>query len=144
MPRFKIQHITRYRYENAVRDSANQIMLFPVRDEYQEVIKHNLLISGNPLIEQHADVFGNQVGTFTHPHPHTELKIDSTCEVLTKRKPDPKDDTAIEEQWKHLEASRVVYPNIVFLRLEEFDALSELQQVMSRIHQPDLTPLQCS
>lgn len=143
MPKFKIQHITRYRYENAVRDSANQIMLFPIRDEYQEVLKHSLLISGNPLIEQHADIFGNQVGTFTHPLPHTELKIDSICEVLTKKKPEPKDDTGFEEQWKHLESARYIFPNIEFLRLEEFNALRELQEVMNRIHQPDLTPLQC-
>ncbi|MFT3932139.1 MAG: transglutaminase N-terminal domain-containing protein [Chitinophagaceae bacterium] len=39
MPRFNIRHITRYSYEEPVRDSANQVILFPIKDEYQETIK---------------------------------------------------------------------------------------------------------
>ena len=37
MPRFIIHHVTKYTYPEPVRDSANQIMLFPIKDEYQEV-----------------------------------------------------------------------------------------------------------
>jgi hypothetical protein len=49
MPEFQIQHITKYIYDSPVRDSANQIILFPIKDEYQDVIKHDALhISGKP------------------------------------------------------------------------------------------------
>jgi hypothetical protein len=48
MPRFNIHHITKYTYEGPVRDSANQIILFPIKDEYQEVLHQELTITGEP------------------------------------------------------------------------------------------------
>lgn len=144
MPKFKIQHITRYSYEIPVRDSANQIMLYPMSDDFQEVLSHRIRISGNPAIETYSDVFGNKVGTFTHPHPHSELRIDSECEVQTRPRPLPDDTIASSEQWQRLQQARFQFPEIEFLRLESFDALSEMQAAMDRIHQPELTPLQCS
>jgi transglutaminase-like putative cysteine protease len=144
MPKFKIQHITRYSYEIPVRDSANQIMLYPVSDEFQEVLFHRVSISGNPAVELHNDVFGNEVGTFTHPRPHSELRIDSVCEVLTRARPLPADTMPASEQWKILDTTKFEFPNIEFLRPEQFDALPELREAMDRIHQPELTPLQCS
>ena len=47
MPRFNIRHITRYSYEQPVRDSANQVILFPLQDEHQDVIKQDLAITGD-------------------------------------------------------------------------------------------------
>src|SRR6266581_1374290 len=38
MSRFNIHHVTRYTYDEPVRDSANQVILFPIRDEYQETV----------------------------------------------------------------------------------------------------------
>jgi hypothetical protein len=48
MPEFKIQHITKYTYEGLVRDSANQIILYPIQDDHQDVLKHELTITGDP------------------------------------------------------------------------------------------------
>ena len=45
MSKFKIRHKTTYSYETTVRDSANQIMLYPIKDAYQEVLQHDLLIT---------------------------------------------------------------------------------------------------
>ena len=144
MPKFKIQHITRYSYETPVRDSANQIMLYPVSDDFQEVLFHRISISGHPAMELHNDIFGNRVGTFTHPHPHSELRIASECEVLTRARSLPEDAVSNAEQWQMLEQFKFHFPDIEFLRLEAFDALPQKQSVMDRIHQPQLTPLQCS
>ena len=41
MPKFKIHHVTRYNYETPVRDSANQILLFPIQDDFQQVLKQD-------------------------------------------------------------------------------------------------------
>ena len=57
MPEFKIQHITRYTYDSPVRDSANQVTLFPIVDIYQDVLRHDLHITGNPLVDTHIDYF---------------------------------------------------------------------------------------
>lgn len=65
MPIFKIKHITNYKYELPVRDSANQIILFPIKDDFQKVVKHDLNISGSPEIEIFIDYYGNEIGTFT-------------------------------------------------------------------------------
>src|SRR5688572_20309416 len=102
MPKFKIHHITRYTYEVPVRDSANQIMLYPLDDDFQETMLHNLEVTGSPAIEIHKDSYDNQVGTFTHSQPHDELVIDSRLEVLTKPRPVPDDATSPMEQWELL------------------------------------------
>src|SRR5687768_18545712 len=83
MPRFKIHHVTKYSYSNPVIDSANQVILFPVQDEHQEVVKQKLHITGDPFVERYIDYYGNDVGLFMHADPHTELVIDSKIEVIT-------------------------------------------------------------
>ena len=76
MPRFKINHITKYSYHVPVIDSANQVILFPLQDEYQEVVKQKLKITNDPPVERYNDYYGNEVGLFMHAEPHTELVID--------------------------------------------------------------------
>jgi transglutaminase-like putative cysteine protease len=141
MPRFKIHHITRYTYEGSVRDSANQIMLYPVADEFQEVVLHTLTVSGNPTIEKHTDYFNNKVGTFTHSQPHHELLIDSRLEVITRRKSLPEDVKTAEMQWQELERLRFQVPYIDFLKLETSDVMNEMRQIVKEIHDPSCSPL---
>ena len=71
MPEFKIQHITKYTYPAQVRDSANQIILYPIKDEYQEVVRQELHITGDPVIDTYIDYYGNKVGSFTYSEPHS-------------------------------------------------------------------------
>jgi transglutaminase-like putative cysteine protease len=129
MPRFIIHHSTRYSYAEPVIDSANQVMLFPLKDEYQDVLSRQLNITGEPAIEIFTDYYGNETGSFMHIEPHTELLIDSAITVITKAKLLPADDTAIEEQWSHLFQIRYVVPFIDFLKQENFEALSEVKKI---------------
>src|SRR3954465_8593701 len=99
MPQFKIHHVTRYLYDVPVRDSANQIILFPVKDEYQTVLKQDLSITGEPVVDIYKDNYGNELGSFTFADAHTEMKVDSKIEVVTKARPLPDDTTPKEEQW---------------------------------------------
>ena len=62
MPRFIIHHVTQYTYPEPVRDSANQVMLFPVKDENQEVQSQQLNITGEPMVEVYKDYYGNEQG----------------------------------------------------------------------------------
>ncbi len=129
MPRFVIHHVTKYTYQEPVRDSANQIMLFPVKDENQEVESQQLIITGNPFVEIFTDYYGNQAGTFMNLEPHTELKIDSTIAIVTRPVIFPADDIAIEEQWSHLYQIRHVVPHLDFLKQENFVALDEVKKI---------------
>jgi transglutaminase-like putative cysteine protease len=142
MPEFKIQHITKYTYEGPVRDSANQIILFPIKDEYQEVIKQELSITGNPVVDTHIDYYGNEVGSFTYSDQHHMLVINSKLVVTTRQHPLPVNDIFPEQQWEDLKRLQYMVPYIDFLKQEYFEGLPELQEVVEQERHKDETPFQ--
>lgn len=144
MPKFKIRHITKYTYENTVRDSANQIMLYPIQDQYQDVLDQHIIISGNPVISVHRDYYGNEVGTFTHAQPHKQLDIDSRVTVQTSERLLPEDSVDSEIQWQEYENLRYQPDFIDFLKQERFDVLPEVERVIQEGRDKSLTPLQAS
>jgi transglutaminase-like putative cysteine protease len=144
MARFKIQHTTKYTYEVPVRDSANQIMLYPIADDHQEIISHSIAVTGNPAIDIHRDIFDNKIGTFTHAHPHQELVINSRLEVVTSGRPAPEDNLPAVEQWKEIETVKFQIPYIDFLRLETFSSLPEALKIIAEVQRPSDTPLQAA
>jgi transglutaminase-like putative cysteine protease len=129
MPRFKIHHITRYRYEAPVRDSANQVILFPIADQYQEVMKQELTITGEPVMDVYKDYYGNQIGSFMYAAAHTELVIESRVEVTTITRELPNDDQPVATQWDQLQSLRYDVLYIDFLKQEPFDAINEIKQL---------------
>ena len=129
MPKFIIHHVTKYTYPEAVRDSANQIMLYPIKDGNQELHSQRMLITGEPMVEIFKDYYGNEAGSFMNISPHKELKIESTISVVTKPINLPADNIAIEEQWNHLYQIRNIVPFVDFLKQENFVALPEVKQV---------------
>jgi transglutaminase-like putative cysteine protease len=140
MPKFKIRHLTKYRYETTVRDSANQIMLYPIKDGFQDVIQHTIEVTGDPVLENHFDFFGNEVGTFTHATPHTELAIDSKLTIFTKSRTLPTDTLPVADYWEALKAFTFELDFIDFLKQEPFEALPEIQYLIdeerSRVRSP--------
>ena len=129
MPRFIIHHVTKYTYPEPVRDSANQVMLFPIKDEYQFVQSQQLSISGEPTVERYLDYYGNETGSFTNIAPHRELRIDSTISVITQSRVFPTDDRDIASQWEYLDKIKQVVPFIDFLKQESFSSLSEVKKI---------------
>jgi len=142
MPEFEIQHITRYIYEGPVRDSANQIILFPIKDDYQDVLKQELTITGNPVVDTYTDYYGNEVGTFTYSEPHWYLNISSKVLVTTKHRELPVNDIFPAHQWEDLRRLQFMVPYIDFLKQEYFEGLDELREVVTREHGRDDTPYQ--
>ena len=144
MPRFNIHHITKYTYEGPVRDSANQVVLFPVKDEFQEVLKQDLTITGDPMVEVYKDYYGNEIGSFTNAEPHTSLVIDSRVEVITKPRPAVHDGTEKNAQWTMLEQIRWQLPYIDFLKQENFDSLAEVLEAVCPDKARNQTPLEAA
>ncbi len=140
MPEFEIQHITRYIYESMVRDSANQVILFPIKDEYQDVLKQELIITGNPVVDTHIDYYGNEVGSFTFSERHNQLTINSRVTVSTKHKPLPVNDIFPGHQWDDLKRLQNMVPYIDFLKQEYFEGLDELEKVVEKELSKDDTP----
>jgi transglutaminase-like putative cysteine protease len=141
MSKFNIRHITKYLYEVPVRDSANQIMLYPIKDDFQDVADHIIRITGNPQVALHNDYFGNEVGTFTHAQPHQELIIDSRAVVSTKPRAMPADTLPPEEQWKALEQLRNLPKFIDFLKQDFFEAVAEVKTVVDNERCKNCSPL---
>lgn len=142
MSKFKIRHITRYRYEAMVRDSANQIMLYPIKDNFQNVIQHSIVVTGSPMINMHTDYFGNTVGTFTNAQPHQELTIDSQMMVETIPKVMPADDQPVARQWDELYKLGRQLGIIDYLRHERFEAFAEVEKHIDEEKGRNHTPLE--
>src|ERR1700679_2496853 len=141
MPRFNIHHITKYTYEGPVSDGANQIVLYPVKDEFQEVLSQELTITGEPLIEVYEDYYGNEIGSFTQAEPHSILVIDSRVEVITKPKPPIDDSTEKDAQWALMEQLRWQVPYIDFLKQEQFASVTEILESICPDNARSSTPL---
>ncbi len=120
MSKFKIRHVTRYLYEDQVRDSANQIMLYPLEDEFQDTLQQSVTVTGNPVVNIHHDYYGNKVGTFTNARPHDHLIIDSQLVVITRNRTVPEDTEPAESQWRDLQSLRHHLRFIDFLKQERF------------------------
>ncbi len=140
MPEYRIKHITRYTYPSPVIDSANQVMLFPINDEQQEVKKHELIVTHHPAVEIFTDYFGNKTGIFSVIKPHTELTIQSNIEVITKEVQLPADDTASETQWDNLVVIREQFPYMDFMLQESFDAHDEVAVLVKAMMSETVTP----
>ncbi len=80
---FKIHHITKYEYEKPVKESMNEIKIFPYQCNEQEILSHELTISGNPYIHFFKDYWGNKNGVFNLLAPHKELLIESKLMLRT-------------------------------------------------------------
>ena len=142
MPEFNIKHITKYTYESMVRDSVNHIILYPLEDEYQTVLKHDLKISGNPKVDTFTDYYGNQIGFFTYSDRHRELEIYSELTVSTTHRELPAETMFSELQWEELRNLRYHVPYIDYLKWEAFDSLPELKALMGLDVKADVTPYQ--
>lgn len=83
MALFKIHHITKYEYDALVKESINEVRIFPYQCPEQEVLQHNLTITGSPIVFTFSDYWKNTVGSFNLLVPHKELIIDSKLVVRT-------------------------------------------------------------
>lgn len=105
-------------------------MLFPLADEYQELVKQKLTITGNPLIETYQDYYGNEVGYFTYTPPHSQLIIDSKIEVITKPRELPACVLSQPEQWNMVSQFATNAMLMDYLKQEEFDKLQEVEDIV--------------
>lgn len=83
MPIFNIHHITRYEYNRPVKESTNEIKIYPYQCADQETLRHELIITGQPEVQVFKDYWGNQYGSFNVLPLHQELVIESKLVVRT-------------------------------------------------------------
>ncbi len=77
MSLFNIHHITKYEYDRPVKESVNEIKIYPFNSPVQHVMSHEINITGNPEVMIATDYWGNRNGMFNLMASHTELVIES-------------------------------------------------------------------
>jgi len=80
--RFRVRHITRYRYSARVSHCYNLANMVPRDTERQRCLKNRIVVSPTPSVtHKRNDYFGNKSFHFEIQKPHTELIITADSEV---------------------------------------------------------------
>ncbi|MBD0382606.1 transglutaminase family protein [Paenibacillus sedimenti] len=81
--KLEITHITRYAYEDSVKDSVNEIRLTPRTNYRQSCYHHAIVTEPVSSLFTYEDFFHNRVHAFTVNKQHRELTIKMVSTVVT-------------------------------------------------------------
>ena len=80
--RFRVRHITHYKYSSRVSHCYNVANVVPRDTERQRCLKNRITVSPTPSVtHKRTDYFGNTVFHFEIQKPHTELVITADSEI---------------------------------------------------------------
>jgi len=133
---FKIIHITKYQYNWPIKESINEIRLFPHNFANQDVLQHQLLITHNPNIEISNDYYGNRIGNFNNLESHEEMTIESRMLVRVNHslKIPEIDTTTVQdlanEKEKSIYLQRLCCPEII-------DKQNKINLILKKINRAD-------
>ena len=132
---FKIVHITKYQYNWPIKESINEIRLFPHNFDNQQVLDYQLFITHDPEIEYFRDYYGNRFANFNTLEAHQEMIIESrmTVQVTHSLKIPAVDPTTI----KDLEEEK--NNNITLLRLNYPETISKQEEIDNILTTIDVT-----
>ena len=136
MPLFRIQHITKYLYDRLIRESMNEIRIFPLESPDQQIMKQDLVITDNPDVQIFFDYWGNKTGTFNLMAPHQELIINNMLLVRTPENADLR----INFVGSFNELSPVVTGNLKMIELcrtEPISNQSQIRDIAASMRSPD-------
>ncbi len=133
---FKIVHSTKYQYNWPIKESINEIRLFPYNFENQDVLKFDLNITNNPNVDISQDLYGNRVGNFNTLEVHSEMAIETRMIVRVNHslKIPEIDTTTIQdlavEKEKSITLLRLSYP-------EDIEKQNKIIAILNKIKYQD-------
>lgn len=133
---FKIHHITKYEYDRQVKESINEIKIFPYQCKEQETVQQEMIITGHPVIQTFIDYWGNKSGSFNLLTPHQELIIENRLVVRTTTS----SQLSFDFHASFEELKKVVEGNINLLELSAADrigAQEEINKIIQDIYSPE-------
>lgn len=143
MPTYHIKHTTKYVYPSPVTDSANQIILSPPSDQFQEILHHEIKIKPFAVVDSYFDYFGNKVGVFTIIEPHTDLTITVEAEVETKPVPVPANFWSTKSQWENIDAASLEVEFLDFVKFGQYQSLSSIKDAIADLANREKSVLEC-
>ncbi len=75
MPRYQVNHLTRFEYDGAVRESVMEVRMRPREEAGQTCEQFAVSTAPRTVVSEYVDHFGNFVDSFTLPRPHETLEI---------------------------------------------------------------------
>lgn len=141
MPLSYIRHRTHYIYQGLVIDSANQLKLYPIQDEFQKVLEHRIQVSSSPAIHTIKDYFGNVTGFFSILPPHDHLIIDNFLAVETVARQQVKE-WAGADAWEAYYAGATQVQFHDFLKAENAHCRNDMQHVIHELMDKKAHPLE--
>ena len=135
MPVFTIHHITKYEYDRPVKESSNEIKIYPYLCNDQEILQHEILITSNPDVHIFTDYWGNKIGLFNVLAPHKEMVIDSRLMIRTTQSNQLK--INFHSNWQSLE--NTVKNNLLYLELSHADTIKSQSAINTLIESLDVT-----
>ena len=127
MPVFKIHHVTRYDYDRPVRESVNEIKIFPYVCDEQYVKSQQITITTDPDVEYFTDYWGNKTGFFNVLPLHNNLIIESQLVVSTQ----DKIEKPMNYQTGFAALQKEIHNNIRLLELANADAIKNQHVIES-------------
>jgi transglutaminase-like putative cysteine protease len=82
MNRYRLAHVTEFRYDGVVSESYNEVRLRPRQDEYQSCLSFRLATEPNARAASRLDAYGNWVHHFNVMGEHRLLRVETDSVVL--------------------------------------------------------------
>lgn len=135
MPVFKIHHITKYQYDEPVKESINEIKIFPYQCPEQEVLQHQVNITSHPNVYTSMDYWNNVTGTFNLLQPHKELIIESKLMIRTTVAPE------IEMNYSSTvsDLEKELHSNLRLLELstpDQIESIGAIAEIIASVYNP--------
>ena len=99
----EVRHVTRYQYDEPVRESVMEVWMQPQKRPGQRLVSFDLDLDPPAQLFSFADTFGNAVYHFDIPQPHQELTITARSAVETES-PDALPEALDRGEWDRLRA----------------------------------------
>lgn len=85
--KYRVKHISTFKYETPVEQSLNTVRLKLRDNECQRLLSYHLKISPNSMTKDYVDIWRNSISSFYIPEKHEELIIISSSIVSVQRSP---------------------------------------------------------
>ena len=120
----EVRHVTRYQYDDPVRESVMEVWMQPQKRSTQRLISFELDVDPAAQLFSYADSFGNAVYHFDIPQPHERLTIVARSAIETED-PAPLPDALDRGEWERLRSDFVTGEHFDFLHAHGFTGATD-------------------
>lgn len=141
MPVFNIHHVTKYEYDRPVKESVNEIRIYPFACNEQEILYHELNITEHPEVLAITDYWGNRAGMFNLMQSHKLMVIESKLIVRTLGKQEiPGNHTGGFEELRNEVSSNLTLLELSLIK--EIELREKMHALTKEIYKPGMPVLE--